>query len=208
MGYLSLETIHIDPNKYPNYLATIKITMFGECNMLDIYFSASDVERCFGIKICHGIRITRARTYAGFDSCLCYGELRRVLASCDDPLAAQYMQWVNYLLFGDSTIVPFDIIRSDASTIMDPNEDDLYTDVSSLYDSDVSSNDSDTVSDLDDRSDIDLSECMPDLEYTISLLSALKYRVLQLEYDNALKDKKIELLQIKLQSIPTKSEWI
>ncbi len=195
----SLDIIKIDPNEYPKTLETINITLRGKKNLFDIYFSVTDIENSFDIVIPLNIDFTWISTSSGRDKYLSYPSFKRFLFSVINkrPLASAYMQWIDSILFGNSKIKPFFKLPA----ISDKECDD------------------ETMSEFDDTESL---ESIKSVDNTPSMFNLLKQRIVQLEHeieiknkdidilnrDVLLRDKEIEILQLKLNNCSTKSEWI
>jgi len=194
----SLDIIDINVDEYPDILHSIKITLRGKRNLFDIYFSVTDIENSFSIVLPSTSDITWINTSSGRDKYLSYPSLKRLLFQIINKktLAGPYMQWIDSILFGNTKIKPF--FKLPYAT----EQDDIMDG---------------TISDLDDSDSID------SFDGTANVFNIFKQRITELEHklelknkdisimqrDILLRDKEIELLQLKLQNATSSSaEWI
>ena len=197
--YLSLDVIDVSSSPCPDSLKHISITMRGTKNLFDIFFSAFDVETSFGITLPPQIDFTWINTPSGKDKYLSYPTLKRMLFQLNDthPSVPPYLAWVDSLLFANSKIKPF--FRHSVSSIQ-------------------ISDDTESLSDLDDTDSIQSFCSIKDDEFVVT---ALQHKVDQLEHkleltekdieilkaERRFKNKEIELLNMRLH-IPAESNWI
>lgn len=197
--YLSLDVIDVSSSPYPDSIKHISIKMRGTKNLFDIFFSAFDVETSFEITLPPQIDFTWINTPSGKDKYLSYPTLKRMLFQLNDkhPSVPPYLAWVDSLLFANSKIKPF--FRHSVSSIQ-------------------ISDDTESLSDLDDTASIQSFCSIKDDEFVVT---ALQHKVDQLEHKLELtekdidilkaelkfKNKEIELLNLRLR-IPVRSDWI
>ena len=198
MQYLSLDVIDTSDHLYPECLARISITLRGTKNFFDIFFSAADVEKSFGVVLPDDIDVTWILTPEK-EKYLSYSNMKRVayLLQEDRDIVDLYLKWIDSVLISNRKTTPIvkTIINDTHSTI-------TYSD----------STDGDSISDLDDTFSLTSLTSMQDNEY---LITALQHKVEILEYqlklkqkDIEIRDKTIELLEHKLENNITECNWI
>lgn len=207
MKYLSLDVIDLSEHPYPLGLNDLSITIRGTKNLFDIYFSADDIENDFCISLSPQIDFTWINTSSGRKKYLSYPTMKKILYPMQDeyPLAMHYLSWIDSLLF--CTNKAKSLYRASYMSIP-----------SSAAETSIDDDYSDNISDLDDTSSFCslLSE-----KEDQCIVSAMQYKIDELEHqlqlkdkdiiilqsDIKLKDKEIELLKLKL-DFPAQALWI
>jgi hypothetical protein len=166
-----------------------KITIRGSLELFDIFFSLHNLQSSFNIN-CNNLNIKMLKTASGIEKYLDYPELRKAIYSAEQKeLALEYLEVIDNILFNDGK----------SHTFYNPIEINSYNDTESLtsYDSEI-----DSIRDA----------------YNMQI-KVLEHKIVELEYKLQLRDKDIQILnlkfadrekEIKIEKLESKckDEWI
>ena len=194
LKYLSLNIVDVSDSPYPVSLKGIKIEIRGTRNFNDIFFFIEDVETSFGITIPPQVDFTWINTASGRERYLSYATLKKILFQFRDkhPMMQLYLSWVDSLICSNSNITQ--LFRNSYS----------------------STDDSESMYDLDDKSSVITSDSVQDDDSVITPFQYIKIKhkfelqkkdIQILQGELKYKNKEIELLELRLQLI-AKSNWI
>lgn len=208
LKYLSLDVINISALLFPQGMK--KIVMRGTIDVLNIFFSAADVEESLLITIPPQTPYVWMSTPGGREKYISYSTLKHVLLRAEKTNACHiYSRWVDNILFAHNQTnlakhVKQDSLAADTETSSNMSDDMLQDECTeSLYgDDDVAS-----ITDSDYQYD---SKCMLQHKY-----DQLVHQLQLTQKDNEIihhrlqvKEKEIELLQLRVSLLSAKSVWI
>ena len=200
MKYLSIDTIDTTSHPYPDTLKSISISIRGTKSFFNIYFSADDVEKGFGITLNSQTEFTWINTDHGRKRYLRYPVIKHLLYQLKDEhsLAEPYLSWVDGLLFSNPSSNLFfrsSLGSTNATIEIDDRSD--YGEIESIYS---------FMSDKEDGCFVKaLQHKVDQLEYQVELQ---KKDIQILQRDVQIRDKEIELLEYRLENVPKPSTWV
>lgn len=199
MTYLSLDALDVSALPYPKELNRIRIR--GTLDKENVYFSYIDVENAFCLKLPARTTFVWINTPSGRDKYLSYTTLLRLKQA---PPIETFVHWIDFTLFGISA----KLSRSSSNDLTDTESD-----LSSCYDDNESSY---SISDIEDT-EIALNGSTYQLhrsQDSLSTTDRLSYELQLAKKDNLfyqqrlqLKEKEIELLQLRLTLLESKPRW-